>query len=262
MAKAKEIQGVSCEQPYGEAAAIVLDVRSKELEAHARGVLDTEDIERLHDMRVATRRLRASLEVFEPCFPSKAFRATLKEVKALADVLGERRDRDVAIASLRTFAQTIAAPDRPGVESLITKLKSEQVAANEAIAEFVGGPRLSALIGRLRALVEQAQAAADASVQFRDAAQAGDPRVGDDRTRISEARDLQERWRPGVPQQLDVAGATGGAGEVGEVDMRSSADAENAGSARAALDRARTNIATGSQDPGGSDSQDGPAQER
>ena len=37
-------------------------------------VLDVADIERVHDMRVATRRLRAALEVFEPCFPAEPVR--------------------------------------------------------------------------------------------------------------------------------------------------------------------------------------------
>ena len=51
-------------------------------------------------MRVATRRLRAALEIFEPCFPAKPYDQALGEVKRLADALGERRDRDVAIAAL------------------------------------------------------------------------------------------------------------------------------------------------------------------
>ena len=51
-------------------------------------------------MRVATRRLRAALEIFEPCFPRKRHRKALKKVKALADALGERRDADVEIALL------------------------------------------------------------------------------------------------------------------------------------------------------------------
>ena len=79
-------------------------------------MLDIEDIERVHDMRVATRRLRAALEVFEPCFPRKRFKATLREVKALADALGERRDRDVTIAALGEYAEAISLADRPGVQ--------------------------------------------------------------------------------------------------------------------------------------------------
>ena len=65
-------------------------------------------------MRVATRRLRAALEVFEPCFPKKAHAAVLSEVKELADALGERRDRDVTIGALESFADELTAPDRPG----------------------------------------------------------------------------------------------------------------------------------------------------
>ncbi len=162
MAKAREISGLSCDQPYGNAAALIVEVRAAELAAHAAGVLDTEDVERVHDMRVATRRLRAALEVFEPCFPRKPFRAALKEVRALADALGERRDRDVAIGSLRSFTGTIAAVDRPGVESLIAQLSIEQREANEALAEFVTGDRLETLLAGLRDLVARAYAPARA----------------------------------------------------------------------------------------------------
>ena len=52
-------------------------------------MLDIDDPERVHDMRVATRRLRAAMEVFEPCFPRKRFRKALREVKALADAARE-----------------------------------------------------------------------------------------------------------------------------------------------------------------------------
>ena len=78
----------------------MIEVRADEVFEHSGGVLDIDDIERVHDMRVATRRLRAALEIFEPCFPRKRYRQALKRVKALADALGERRDRDVAIEFL------------------------------------------------------------------------------------------------------------------------------------------------------------------
>src|SRR3954452_6841911 len=100
MAKPKPIPDLNTEVPYAEAAAKIVSVRAAELTEHARGVLDTGDIERVHDMRVATRRLRAALEIFEPCSPAKPFSDALQGVKRLADALGERRDRDVAIAAL------------------------------------------------------------------------------------------------------------------------------------------------------------------
>ena len=112
-------------------------------------MLDVDDIERVHDMRVATRRLRAALEIFGPCFPRGELKAALREVKALADALGERRDRDVAIAALEDIAESMAAPDRPGIETLIARLRAEQAAANEALARFVTADHLASLCDQL-----------------------------------------------------------------------------------------------------------------
>src|SRR4051812_43032982 len=105
MAKARPIPELGSDASFATAAAKIIAVRARELEDASENVLDVSDIERVHDMRVATRRLRAAMEVFETCFPKKRFRSTLKEVKALADALGERRDRDVHIADLTEFEQ-------------------------------------------------------------------------------------------------------------------------------------------------------------
>lgn len=156
MAKPRPIE-LSADLTYGEAAARAIAVRAQDLAENARNVLDTEDIERVHDLRVATRRLRAALEIFEPCFPGKRHRRALREVKRLADRLGERRDRDVAIASLDGFALKVADPDRPGISSLIGRLRQEQEQANRALAELVEPATIEALIKSLRALAEAAR---------------------------------------------------------------------------------------------------------
>jgi CHAD domain-containing protein len=154
LAKAKAIEGLAADDGYGEAAARIVATRSAELVDHAGGVLDTGDIERVHDMRVATRRLRAALEVFEPCFPRKPHKQALREVKRLADALGERRDRDVGILALERFNDQMPMPDRRGVDSLIDRLRSEQREANEGLAPLVDGARLAALRQSLDELVE------------------------------------------------------------------------------------------------------------
>jgi CHAD domain-containing protein len=157
MAKAKPIPDLSAEDSYAEAAAKIVEVRSDELIEQAQGVLNTGDIERVHDMRVASRRLRAALEIFEPCFPAKPYRQTLDEVKRLADALGERRDRDVAIAALGAFNDQMAAPDRPGVDSLIGRLRAEQEEANAALAPVVEEAHLRPLRVSLQDLVGEAR---------------------------------------------------------------------------------------------------------
>jgi CHAD domain-containing protein len=145
MAKAREIPGLSTDLAYGEVAARVLEVRCQELIEHSENVLDTGDIERVHAMRVATRRLRAAIEIFRPCFPKSEGRRTLGEIKALADALGERRDRDVAIDALESFAAAMPAPDRPGIRSLADRFRDEQRIANEGLAPFVDPARLEAI---------------------------------------------------------------------------------------------------------------------
>jgi CHAD domain-containing protein len=160
MAKAKPIPDLSVDDAYAAAAAKIVEVRADELIEHAQGVLDTGDIERVHDMRVATRRLRAALEIFEPCFPAKPFRQALGEVKRLADALGERRDRDVAIASLHAFDDQMAAPDRRGVDSLIEQLRTEQEQANVALAPLVQEVNLRSLRESLDELIREARSVA------------------------------------------------------------------------------------------------------
>jgi CHAD domain-containing protein len=161
VAKPREIEGLSADGSYGEAAARIVSTRAAEVTEHARGVLDTGEIEGVHAMRVATRRLRAALEIFEPCFPRKPHRRALREVKRLADGLGERRDRDVWIASLQAFDDQMPAAARVGVESLVQALRDEQTRANLELAPLVEEERLMALEESLRELAGTARGADD-----------------------------------------------------------------------------------------------------
>jgi CHAD domain-containing protein len=154
VARAREVPGFDCEEPFARAAARVIEVRAGEVFEHSAGVLDIDDIERVHDMRVATRRLRAAMEVFEPSFPPKRWTKTLKRVKALADALGERRDRDVAIEFLEGFAREVPEADRESLAALIAELRAEQRRANDELAPLVAGKGLKKLRRRLGALVK------------------------------------------------------------------------------------------------------------
>jgi CHAD domain-containing protein len=147
MAKAAEID-VSADEAYAHAAARVVRVRTQELFEHDEGVLDTAEIERVHDMRVATRRLRAVLEVFAPCFPKGPYKAALHDVKALADALGERRDPDVHLEAMRAHG---------GVAPLVERLRERQAIANQVLAAALEAAEASDLRGRLLALADAAE---------------------------------------------------------------------------------------------------------
>jgi CHAD domain-containing protein len=161
MAKARPIPGIAPHSSFREAAADAVEVRAEELFSFADGVLDTADVERVHDMRVASRRLRAVLEVFSPCFPKEELRLTLREVKALADDLGERRDPDVAMQALERVGDGLSAPDRPGLDGLIAELAQRQASANALLARRLERVEEIDLRSRLLALAAAARPAAE-----------------------------------------------------------------------------------------------------
>jgi inorganic triphosphatase YgiF len=72
----------------------LLDAFSKEIE----GVESGQDIEYIHRMRVASRRLRAALPLFFSCIPEKKYRVWMLEIQKITRALGEARDTDVQIA--------------------------------------------------------------------------------------------------------------------------------------------------------------------
>lgn len=157
MAKAREIEGLEDDLPFREAAARALETRAEELFEHAPRVLDTSDIEGVHDMRVATRRLRAVLELFEPSFPPRQWKRDLKQVKRLADALGERRDPDVMIDRLRRIESGFTQEDRPGIESLVAELRAGQEAANERLERMLAQIEDDRLRPRLALLAAEAR---------------------------------------------------------------------------------------------------------
>jgi len=156
MAKARDVQ-LDEDISFREAAGRTVEVRTREVFAHAEDVLDVFDIDHVHDMRVATRRLRAALEIFARCFAKREHRTLLRDVKALADALGERRDRDVAIASLERIATALGRDDRPGIEHLIEQLRAEQQGANAALARCLAATEADGLEQRLLALAASAR---------------------------------------------------------------------------------------------------------
>jgi CHAD domain-containing protein len=162
MAKARDIPGLGPEIPMREAASRTVQTRAAEVFSFATGVLDTGDIERVHDMRVATRRLRAALEVFRVCFPKPEFKAALRDVKDLADALGERRDPDVALEEVEQIKTSLPAAATAGVDAFEDELRADQAQGNvtleRALAHVVES-QLEARLLELAALAHDEAAA-------------------------------------------------------------------------------------------------------
>ena len=71
----------------------------------SKGAHSGHDTEAVHDMRVASRRIRSGLIVFGPCFKPTDLERWRKAIKGVTKVLGDARDTDVQIGYLEGFLE-------------------------------------------------------------------------------------------------------------------------------------------------------------
>lgn len=112
---------MSTEASFRQIGAELISVSLDKMLSHADDVRDGADIEAVHDMRVASRRLRAAISVFAPAFRGRRFEKFEREVKAVTDALGEARDLDVMIDALEKLEQDIPAGERRGIDSFVAE---------------------------------------------------------------------------------------------------------------------------------------------
>jgi CHAD domain-containing protein len=87
------------------------------------------DIEAVHDMRVASRRLRAILPMLEDVAPAGQAARFRKELRKVARGLAGVRDCDVFLEEVNRYTETLSEEQRKNLEPLTNALHSERVAA-------------------------------------------------------------------------------------------------------------------------------------
>jgi CHAD domain-containing protein len=127
---------VSADDSYRLLAARYLRKQVKKLLSHAAGARTAEDAEDVHQSRVASRRLRSALRVFEECFARGKVRRWRKDLRRFTRRLGKARDTDVQIL----FAQGVldGLDDRrlrPGVSRLRLRLRQKRQALQPKVVK-------------------------------------------------------------------------------------------------------------------------------
>jgi exopolyphosphatase/pppGpp-phosphohydrolase len=92
-----------------------------------------EDIEAVHKMRVASRRLRAALDAYQSCCYPKRFARVYRRIKRIADRLGEARDSDVMLEYLHAQLATASESEQEGIHWLIANLRTSRQRAQEQL---------------------------------------------------------------------------------------------------------------------------------
>lgn len=134
------------------------------------GVLAAEDIEYVHRMRVATRRLRSALPLFGPLVAAKRHEAWRKEISGITRALGEARDTDVQIEHIADFVEKLSRPERAGVRRLLLRLRQRRNNLQADVIKAVNKFQKSSLA------VEMAQKLAPLDI-YKDTVNLGEPHL-------------------------------------------------------------------------------------
>lgn len=100
------------------------------------GVRSSDDIEYIHRMRVASRRLRNAIPIFQPVMRIKKMGNWSKEIRKITRALGAARDLDVQIEALEKYSQTkkIKSQYIPGIRRLILRLNQKRVQLQDDVS--------------------------------------------------------------------------------------------------------------------------------
>ncbi len=112
------------------------------------------EVEALHQLRVATRRLRAALRLFAPLLPARFVGAVHDGLSWLGDAIGGVRDRDVLFAALKAEATDLEAELRKAFGPVGLALNDERTAALGTLGTALDSDKCRRLLQRLATFVE------------------------------------------------------------------------------------------------------------
>jgi CHAD domain-containing protein len=132
-------------EPIAEAARRQLRRFFDKLLAREDAVRDDEDVEDVHQMRVATRRIRASLQVVEGVYDPKQIRRYRRGLRRVGRSLGAVRDGDVFLEHVVAYRDTLGADAQPQLEPLLAAVTDERAKAREQLLADLDSKRYTKL---------------------------------------------------------------------------------------------------------------------
>src|SRR6267378_643629 len=154
MAKSKQIPAIDCDGPAQTGITLVLNWRFEEMCKLRSRALDWNAPEGVHDMRVASRRLRGALKDFLPYLPKKRVSGCQEQIRAIANALGSVRDYDVEIMTLEAIARKAPVKFSPGILRFVEFRKAAREEARAKLLLPLAPESLEKLRIRFNAALE------------------------------------------------------------------------------------------------------------
>ena len=129
--------GIDPAASMAEAARRVLRNQLNRMVAHERGTRAGRDIEELHDMRVAVRRMRAALRVFRPYLDPTAYKPFRRVLRRTGRILGMVRDLDVFREKAQHYLDGLPDERRPELDPLLAAWQTAHGGAREEMLDLL-----------------------------------------------------------------------------------------------------------------------------
>jgi len=136
-----------------EAAVAVMRLHFAKMLAHEAGTRAGKDSEELHDMRVATRRLRMALRLFADVLDAETMRPVLKGLRHTGRTLGAVRDLDVFHEKTQHYVEGLPRSRREELEPLFDAWQVEYDERRAAMVDYLDGRRYRRFVERLGTLL-------------------------------------------------------------------------------------------------------------
>jgi CHAD domain-containing protein len=144
------------DRSYLVLAAKYIRRQVKQLAEQSKGIDSADDIEFVHRSRVASRRLRAALKMFAPCFRGKAVKRWQKEIRRVTRQLGHARDKDVQIAHLSAaLAGRSEAVVCRGVSRLLVRCESERAGVQPHVRKAIKRLKRSDVLDEMQSATQR-----------------------------------------------------------------------------------------------------------
>jgi CHAD domain-containing protein len=137
----RETIGLKPADTLAEGGRKVLGFHLARMLQHEPGTREGDDIEALHDMRVAVRRMRAAFRVFEAGFSKKTIKPFIAGLRATGRALGRVRDLDVFIQKLQAYQQTLPADEQSVLQPLLDSWRSEREQARQKMLAYLNSKK-------------------------------------------------------------------------------------------------------------------------
>jgi CHAD domain-containing protein len=140
------------DQSYRLLAARYMRKQAKQLARQLIGVREAAEIEFVHRARVASRRLRAAMEMFDDCFDATQLKRWRKRIGRITTELGDTRDKDVQIDLL--CAALDALNDKacyPGIARLLVSLEQKRECLQSRVVKATDRFQQSGVLDEMQA---------------------------------------------------------------------------------------------------------------